>query len=713
MALTNRVEPTFNYENIMRDFDIFIVTKESKQLEKTNILDLLQDKFKALSVLYSFGQHSYVLFEKDLVSSNDLREAFISISDDISIIKVSLSNLYDQEFCNKYFYYKNRMLAQLLLNSIGSPRKKDFAYNNLTGKLYYRTPDSIERWGDKKEIVRIKLLQIFLDMGMYLNLDEISFRHCNNPEKEWKRKYVLDKKTKKFRRMLATDKTKDVYVEGNFKKRGKRIKYLSINNFTGFSKCRLGVLYQFLQDVEYQLGNYMQLTLLPRENIQVFEESQNSKLELCNKQMGELLAQKGLNVVDLIQNSGSAELICLVANYFKNEHALSLSYGDLRNDMYNIRIIHDEEYYASNNLNDPHNENFGEAIVQHLTVESLDEIKKEKNPKDQQSRVGSICDKLIQELILKNDVRQKKVSVYDWPRLNFNNKWSFVQRVRLPDESNGESKPYKRYKKPEYEYYCVQIDERGQMEFSHIRNNHPILCPIFEELAARVKNYGNLDGFVYSHEENIHAIVASKEKTMPDISRIWTGLRETNEKTLVPRDVLVSAIEEVTEMDPEKFTAYSQTVISNLKTLNPLITKKELKKVIKIGTKTGKAMNRMLCEHFGIWIYSEIRDSDFEEVYRLGDIAGIQYFTETDDLNKYFFNYFVGPKRRGMNTSIANASIIRKVYTADGPNEFKELLPLLSIKFVRNGMDTVLPFPFKYLREYINMCKTSALIKQD
>lgn len=32
---------------------------------------------------------------------------------------------------------------------------------------------------------------------------------------------------------------------------------------------------------------------------------------------------------------------------------------------------------------------------------------------------------------------------------------------------------------------------------------------------------------------------------------------------------------------------------------------------------------------------------------------------------------------------------------------FKKLLPLMGVEFVKYGMLTVVPFPFKYLQEYI------------
>ena len=50
MLLTNRFEPHFDFETINRDFDIYAVTKESKKLYKTNILDLPCAQFHARAV---------------------------------------------------------------------------------------------------------------------------------------------------------------------------------------------------------------------------------------------------------------------------------------------------------------------------------------------------------------------------------------------------------------------------------------------------------------------------------------------------------------------------------------------------------------------------------------------------------------------------------------------------------------------------------------
>ena len=47
---------------------------------------------------------------------------------------------------------------------------------------------------------------------------------------------------------------------------------------------------------------------------------------------------------------------------------------------------------------------------------------------------------------------------------------------------------------------------------------------------------------------------------------------------------------------------------------------------------------------------------------------------------------------------------MRKVVSLGDEIEYEELLPLMVVEFVRNNQYTVLPFPYKYLREYIKQC---------
>lgn len=76
----------------------------------------------------------------------------------------------------------------------------------------------------------------------------------------------------------------------------------------------------------------------------------------------------------------------------------------------------------------------------------------------------------------------------------------------------------------------------------------------------------------------------------------------------------------------------------------------------------------------------------------------INYFGETDS-EAY---YFVGDRRENVQFSFKDACHLRKVVAVDGTKLiFKELLPTMNVDFVRTGQSTVVPFPFKYLREYV------------
>lgn len=81
-------------------------------------------------------------------------------------------------------------------------------------------------------------------------------------------------------------------------------------------------------------------------------------------------------------------------------------------------------------------------------------------------------------------------------------------------------------------------------------------------------------------------------------------------------------------------------------------------------------------------------------------IVDVKLF-EKDD-NKYYFSGIIG---EGMRTNVNSAANIRKIEGYQNSKvRFDDMLQLMSVTFVRNGQLTVLPFPFKYLREYIRSC---------
>ena len=73
-----------------------------------------------------------------------------------------------------------------------------------------------------------------------------------------------------------------------------------------------------------------------------------------------------------------------------------------------------------------------------------------------------------------------------------------------------------------------------------------------------------------------------------------------------------------------------------------------------------------------------------------------------DYLDGKAFVYYVGAKSK--KRSYPNACCMRKVISLGDHIIYEELLPLMAVEFVRNNQYTVLPFPYKYLREYMEQC---------
>lgn len=80
------------------------------------------------------------------------------------------------------------------------------------------------------------------------------------------------------------------------------------------------------------------------------------------------------------------------------------------------------------------------------------------------------------------------------------------------------------------------------------------------------------------------------------------------------------------------------------------------------------------------------------------------YLAEVTDVNWHDFGggemmYYVGRRGLGLNGPIVNAAVIRRVSAIEGDLFMDRLFDTMCVTFVRSRQTTVLPFPFKYLRE--------------
>ena len=701
MIATNKFSVDFRMENIDRDFDIFIVEKKSEKLEKTNILDLATDEFRARAVQYVRGTKAFVLFDKNAVSEKLYRATILEDYADVTVRKM---NLLDEEECRLFGEHK-RLLVQLLINSIKVPKHAAFSFHNISGKLLYGDPTwrKTDRATNKPNM--LYFLEIVFDTGMYLNLKVRSFLKVTGKKGPF---YLFDPKTGNFRRSLKTDScVDDLFTQGSIKKNS--VPYLDFSSFERFQKCKLGVMEHFLQDVEKNLSSYITLTPGERYGDPVFEESKKEKVNLKPSDISKVLVEWGVNIVDECQDENSKCIVNRLVQELADFYGIVAEVGGLKKNMYNIRLIHNEGYYEENDLTDPYDEDLHEFIVQHLTEEEhprlLSPIQKKENP---------IIYKILVELILKGDVRREQISIYNWPKLSSKKCWTFVIREKRDELKESTQVTVKTENKlvSYYQYGCVQINQDGHLQFCNFTDMN-LPKTDFEERIRFVfdkfydeqngKYHKKIEGLVFSDLNNIHAIIQTNERTMPNIRNIWKGLKETNEKEDVITGVVLEALHSYIEIYP-CYTKYAETLKDALLKEGSTISKKNLKKLIHVKQKAGMCFNRFLHENYGIWVAMEIKNQDFEDDYLLENVLNIKYFEDhnTDGTGEMSFNYYVGPKRSSLQSSLCNASIIRQVL-AEEQLEFKELLPLMVVDFVRIGQYTVLPFPFKYLREYMKL----------
>lgn len=86
------------------------------------------------------------------------------------------------------------------------------------------------------------------------------------------------------------------------------------------------------------------------------------------------------------------------------------------------------------------------------------------------------------------------------------------------------------------------------------------------------------------------------------------------------------------------------------------------------------------------------------------------YLSGVLDINLYhdssFTKYSVGPYGKTLNKTIPTAPHIYEVKVLDGQERMIDVLKTLGVQFVKYNNYTVIPYPFKYLREWVLMNKT-------
>ncbi len=708
---TNKLNIRFHIDAIEQDFTFIRFIRENNgnwrgavQLDR-----LIGEDYNAHAVMFQYGKYAYAMFKKpvdvykllariradDEFNENAVREV---------VPRASRHDAADS-ICEAW-------LAQILLNSLSSSRSRftQYHYCNLTGSLLL-VPDVGGKAKDYLDIAKVEInANYLLQVKIVRHRKKIAvLSELKKTTDESRRKalknaldgpnYIFQASTGSLRRHLPRDGKIDAkltYVQSGLYRTKATAPFLDFSSVDAFAKSRAGILHLVLDNIQKHLSKYMEVelnTVNPEHTIELI----NSLLKKPNQLHSKLDGQP-IRIVDRVDDEESVEIMTglkeSLSQYITDNTHITFGKRDKEGAL-NFRIIHDAAYYEKMGLKDEYLPSTNAIQRQHLTIESTG------------TASDAVVKTIVKELLIKRDISSKALSLFDWSKLKTSKKWTFA----TCDEKA-------------IQFIFMEIMPDGQFEFRELdgtslfghQQYQQYMDLIADTKASEWKTGLSFEGLVVSDENDINLIFRTDEISLPDLYKIETIIKEVEAE--LPEGlqsgedlarVLVEFSQEHPEIDTEKVKGFSaelckigkQTISkSDLKSLiavNLGTTRKQKGKEPKFVsiTREAKSFTNFLLDKHHIRLKFPKDNQSKDELFDA--YINIKYFGETET-EAY---YFVGDRREKVQFSFKDACHIRKIVAVnDSKLIFRQLLPTMDVDFVRTGQSTVMPFPFKYIREY-------------
>ena len=199
---------------------------------------------------------------------------------------------------------------------------------------------------------------------------------------------------------------------------------------------------------------------------------------------------------------------------------------------------------------------------------------------------------------------------------------------------------------------------------------------------------------VYEDEDNIHIIYDTDRYTLPNMQDLKLVLSATRDDEQIPVMPLVETIQKYACSLSGTERARCQIILDAINQHGMKVSRKELRHILNLKSNLGKQINRFIFEESGVLIGNALKSARNKEAL-FGGVLGIRHFCKDDA--QYYYSGYLG---KSINRSFPHACRIRKVCSTGQTLQFQRYLPLLEVDFIRANGWTVIPFPFKYLREW-------------
>ena len=665
---SNELLASFEYSSIDRDYDFYYVTTSDKYIKGgATFLDI--DDIKVSALQFESGKSFWVMLPKNAISRAELVRLLNTKEDGDSLsIKAMTSNSIPVH-----------LLTQLFLNALTSPVDEMISFNNLSGKLLCFRPAWLNK--DKDNFIwGMQCLEVKVgdDMCVKLVAHRMTALALKKQMKFEKRKlqdypqYEFSYNNNTLKRVSNEnkDRRENFIIKPVDGERGS-ITFFDFTDYETFACTKMGVLYDILNALHAEFGRYIHVDF-KKYDIDEVVEYKRTLLEAYKDIVAKEVINSGINIVDAVQSETSEDYLRDVADGInKIIPKAKCSVGRrLSKKKLNVRYIHDKSFYSDSKV-DPHQEDMEDYVVQHITVENF---------KHQSS---AAVYNILKELVIKKDIATGKITLVDWSQYGYKADWIFG--VVAEDT-----------------HYFMTIHPDGTFKLEALERNlftvtkYDKYMDYFGLNEENKNDYRGVIGLIKDADGNINLIKDTNIYSMPDYTAMGDVLKNVASEGKFPGKDVVTWLRAVMAItDKIKVQAELDIVIPRID-IKEEYTKANIMGLFK-GITTKKEVVRYVFENTGIMLYAYLRGEEERNEYLSGNID-INYIEQDEMLARFS----VGEIGNGMKYTIERASVVREIQAVEGSRLiFKELLPLMGVEFVRYGMLTVVPFPFKYLREYI------------
>lgn len=637
--MTNKIK--INYENVNSKYHI-IMLKIPFNKDKSifeNVNKLIDSiDLSKVFAVYRKGRGFILYILIDKTYKINLSEIFNIDLYQMMIEKYSMQVIYDCKL-------DNDSLLNLLLVGIKNAINNETLLNNLDGKLY----EMIYTKGNQ-----VVALLYSINDGC-LNADVVTFEECYN--KIGKRTFTINKN------YMKVDNTQDsVFIIRNQKDKNK-VSFFNAEKYSSFQETKL---YKLNEIIRLFNKIYEGICNIEFEHIDMYEKkftSISAKNRFYRDKSQNIVMEIGLNIIDNINNEEVIDLIELALNrksinYTKSE--------ELEYDKFNLNVIHNktnsdkdsDKYLKSNTI-----------VVQNITYE--DALLKRGKIIDWK-QFNNILDVILSEMVHKYEMNNKKIIQY-----NTNNR--FLEKY-IFGEIKKINEHYYRFElalnNDNMSFMDEHLSEKNQnKEMLYIKDketNEVIEIEVMRQYP--IVNTNELNKDYYSCYCNV---VSSR-----DLADKIITLKNKRKKY---DNVYDEFIYYINNHPDDTMANLREDVKRNLFPIENYIRK--------YGDAL-KYLNIDLYDKYGVFFNPLWRraGSPYKNTF-----TNFKFKYDSNNGLIYYSANCSSPKQE-----MPNGLPFRRIKTKFSEEEINDYLMMLDVDNIRNGQNTVIPYPFKYLREYIN-----------